>query len=100
VWRILEAGGAAWILINFYRDNPDCHQWQTQFRTPAHLLSAAAWEQFFAAAGFVSITHRFIPDPSPTPEVYAGPWFRDAAQMRRFMDRGALLVTGSKPPRS
>ena len=97
IFRVLGAGGSAWILINFYRDNPDCHQWQPHFKIPTHLLSAAEWEDHFRAAGFGEVSHRRIPDPSPSPEVYTGRWFRDAAQMRRFKMEGALLVFGLKP---
>jgi ubiquinone/menaquinone biosynthesis C-methylase UbiE len=27
IHRVLGSEGAAWILINYYRDNPYCHQW-------------------------------------------------------------------------
>ena len=97
IFRVLRSGGSAWILINFYRDNPDCHQWQIHYQIPTHLLSAAEWQDRFTSAGFGNVSHRRIPDHSPTPEVYTGRWFRDAAQMQRFKTEGALLVTGAKP---
>jgi ubiquinone/menaquinone biosynthesis C-methylase UbiE len=97
VFRVLRSGGSAWILINFYRDNPDCHQRQSHYQIPTHLLSAAEWQDHFTSAGFRDVSHRRIPDLSPTPKVYTGRWFRDAAQMRRFKMEGALLVTGTKP---
>lgn len=96
VLRVLAPGGSAWILINYYRDNLDCHQWGAQYKTPAHLLSAAEWQGLITNAGFRNAWHRRIPDLSPTPEVYTGRWFRDAAQVRRFKAEGALLVVGSK----
>ena len=96
ILRVLRPGGSAWILINFYRDNPYCHQWSDHYRTPTHLLSAAEWEAIFTAEGFAEVTHRRIPDLSPTPDVYTGQWFRDADQLRRFKAEGALLVTGSE----
>jgi len=96
IFRVLQAGGSAWILINFYRDNPHSHQWQIHYRTPTHLLSAAEWQDRFTASGFCSVSHRRIPDLSPTPAVYQGPWFRDATQMRRFKMQGALLIMGIK----
>src|ERR1700688_2101326 len=40
IHRVLREGGSAWILMNYYRDNPHCHQWAEQFLTPAHLLRA------------------------------------------------------------
>lgn len=97
IFRVLQAGGSAWILINYYRDNPDCHQWKLHYQIPTHLLSAEEWQDHFRTAGFRDVHDRRIPDLSPTPEVYTGRWFRDAAQMQRFKTEGALLVTGVKP---
>ena len=97
IFRVLAPGGSAWILINYYRDNLDCHQWKLHFQIPTHLLSADEWQDHFRAAGFREVQHRSIPDLSPTPETYTGRWFRDAEQMQRFKTKGALLVTGAKP---
>ena len=96
IHRVLREGGAAWIVINFYRDNPHSHQWATHFATPTHLLSAGEWEALFHDAGFTNIAHRLIPDPTPAPASYAGRWFQDAAQLRAFREIGALLVRGTK----
>jgi ubiquinone/menaquinone biosynthesis C-methylase UbiE len=96
IHRVLREGGTAWIVINFYRDNPHCHQWASQFATPAHLLSASEWEALFEDAGFTNIAHRQIPDPTPAAESYSGRWFQDAAQLRIFRQIGALLVHGTK----
>jgi ubiquinone/menaquinone biosynthesis C-methylase UbiE len=99
IFRVLRPGGSAWILINYYRDNPYCHQWGALYSIPTHLLSAAEWQERFGAAGFREVSHRRIPDGSPSPEVYTGRWFRDAEEMRRFKAEGALLVTSTKPTR-
>jgi ubiquinone/menaquinone biosynthesis C-methylase UbiE len=96
ILRVLEPGGSAWILINYYRDNADCHQWKQHFKISTMLLSAAEWQGYFRAAGFRHVQERRIHDVSPTPQEYSGRWFRDAAQMQRFKTAGALLVTGSK----
>ncbi len=97
IFRVLQPGGSAWILINYYRDNPHCHQWGAQYAIPAHLLAADEWARLFGDAGFTEVAHRRIPDNSPTPEVYSGRWFRDAEQLRKFKQEGALLVCGLKP---
>lgn len=97
IFRVLAPGGSAWILINYYRDNPCCHQWGALLSVPTHLLSAAQWTGLFGEAGFTAVAHRRIPDNSPTPEVYTGPWFKDAEEMRKFKQEGALLMRGSKP---
>ncbi len=90
--RVLRPGGAAWILINYYRDNPYCHQWGGLLAVPTHLLSAEEWAQLFRGAGFANVSDERVVDPSPSPEVYAGRWFRDAAELRAFKAEGALLI--------
>jgi SAM-dependent methyltransferase len=97
IFRVLREGGSAWILINYYRDNPHSHQWGPLLDVPTHLLLAEEWAQLFRDAGFGEAGHRRILDPTPTPEVYTGRWFRDAAQLRSFKREGALLVHGTKP---
>ena len=93
---MLAEGGSAWILINYYRDNPYSHQWGEKLAVPTHLLSANEWEKMFRDAGFPDVAHRLIPDPTPNPDVYTGRWFRDAKELADFRAIGALLVYGSK----
>lgn len=97
IFRVLREGGSAWVLMNYYQDNPHCHQWAEQFAIPAQLLSAEQWASMFRDAGFTDVAHRRIPDPTPVPESFSGRWFRDAAQLRAFREVGALLVQGTKP---
>jgi ubiquinone/menaquinone biosynthesis C-methylase UbiE len=97
IYRVLHEGGSAWVLINYYRDNPHCHQWAEQFAIPALLFSAEEWVGKFRDAGFADVAHRRVPDPTPVTEPYTGRWFRDAAQLRAFREAGALLVHGTKP---
>jgi len=78
IFRVLHEGGSAWILINYYRDNPHSHQWGNLLAVPTQLLSAEEWAGLFRDAGFSNVTHERISDPSPSPEVYTGRWFRDA----------------------
>jgi ubiquinone/menaquinone biosynthesis C-methylase UbiE len=94
--RILRPAGSAWILINYFRDNPYCHQWGALLQVPTRLLSAAEWQQLFRDAGFGQVAHQLVPDPTPPPEPYTGRWFRDSAQLRAFREIGALLVSGHK----
>jgi SAM-dependent methyltransferase len=96
ILRVLKPGGSAWMLINYYRDNPHGHQWGGLLAVKTHLLSAGEWSEMFRAAGFGNVQHERIVDSSRTPEVYAGRWFRDAAQLRAFKAEGALLVHGVK----
>ncbi|HEV2490613.1 MAG TPA: methyltransferase domain-containing protein [Candidatus Acidoferrales bacterium] len=96
ILRVLRPGGSAWILINYYRDNPYCHQWAKLLAIPTQLLSAEEWASLFRAAGFVNVAHRRIVDPTQAPEVYTGRWFRNAAELAAFRREGALLVHGTK----
>ena len=96
IYRVLRPGGAAWILINYYRDNPHCHQWGPLLAVPTHLFSAAEWAELFRSAGFTATNHTCVADPTPTPATYTGRWFRDAAQLRDFKVEGALLVHAAK----
>jgi len=96
IYRVLRPGGAAWILINYYRDNPYCHQWGELLAVPTHLVSAEEWANLFRAAGFAHVDHERVADPSPTPETYTGRWFPDAAHLRAFKAEGALLVHARK----
>jgi SAM-dependent methyltransferase len=96
IFRVLSPGGAAWILINYYRDNPHCHQWGELLKVPTHLFWAEEWGELFRQAGFRDVSHRRIPDRSPTPDVYPGRWFRDAEQLRNFKQEGALLLHAAK----
>jgi SAM-dependent methyltransferase len=96
IHRVLREGGSSWMLINYYRENINAHQWGKILSVPAHLLSAAEWSSLFTQAGFREVRHDRIPDPTPVPEKYEGRWFRDAAELRAFRQQGALLVCGTK----
>jgi arsenite methyltransferase len=96
ICRVLREGGSAWILINYYRDNPHCHQWGGLLAVSTHLLSGAEWVELFLGAGFSNVAQERIVDGSPSPESYTGRWFRDAEQLRAFKAEGALLVSGTK----
>jgi SAM-dependent methyltransferase len=96
IFRVLREGGSAWILINYYRDNPFCHQWGSLLAVPTHLLSANEWAEHFRGAGFTDVAFERIVDPSPSPEVYTGRWFHDVEHLRAFKSEGALLVHGAK----
>ncbi|MFZ0214279.1 MAG: methyltransferase domain-containing protein [Candidatus Acidiferrales bacterium] len=97
IFRVLKPSGSAWILINYYRDNPYCHQWAKLFQIPTHLLSGDEWAGLFRGAGFARVAHERIVDPTPTPDTYAGRWFRDAKELGAFRREGALLIHGIKP---
>ena len=96
IFRVVRPGGSAWILINYYRDNPHCHQWGSLLPVPTKLLSGDEWAGLFRDAGFAAVEHARIVDPTPPPAEYNGRWFRDAAHLATFRAEGALLVHGTK----
>jgi len=96
MFRVLRPGGAAWVLINYYRDNPHCHQWGPLLAVRTHLLLAEEWKEMFRDAGFGEVGEERVADRSATPESYTGRWFRDAEQLRAFKREGALLIVGRK----
>src|SRR5712672_2902958 len=100
ILRVLREGGSAWVLINYYRDNPHCHQWGDLLAVKTHLLFAEEWAEMFRVAGFTEVLYERIVDRSPSPETYTGRWFRDAEQLRAFKAEGALLLHGAKLERS
>jgi SAM-dependent methyltransferase len=97
IFRVLRPAGSVWILINYYRDNPHCHQWGELLTVRTHLLAAEEWAEMFRQAGFTGVEHTRISDPTPGPTEYTGRWFRDAAQLAAFRREGALLIHGVKP---
>lgn len=94
--RVLRPGGRAWILMNYYRDNPHSHQWGALLSVPTQLFSAEEWAEMCRAAGFAEAASERIVDRSPSPATYSGRWFRDAEQLRAFKAEGALLVHAQK----
>ncbi len=97
IFRVLQEGGSAWLLLNYYRENPHSRQWGDILEVPVHHLSAEDWAGLLRDAGFAEVAWERIPDPTPAPETYSGRWFRDAAQLRAFREAGALLIHGTKP---
>ncbi len=96
LFRVLRPDGQTWILINYYKDNPHCHQWGELLAVKTHLLSAEEWSELFREAGFVEVGYERVIDSSPSPDEYNGRWFRDVVQLRAFKAEGALLVHGVK----
>jgi SAM-dependent methyltransferase len=97
IFRVLREGGSAWIVVNYYSENPYSHRWQDEIPIPMKLLSGDEWAKLFRDAGFADVSWEQIPDPTPAPETYQGRWFRDAAELRAFRQMGALLVHGARP---
>jgi ubiquinone/menaquinone biosynthesis C-methylase UbiE len=94
--RVLAPGGKVFILINLYKDNPYSLRWVSELKVPVQALSEAEYIALLGQHGFNQVEARRIPDRSPTPHVYSGKWFKDAAELRDFKRIGALLLIGTK----
>src|SRR5438552_15092005 len=64
IFRVLSESGSAWILINYYRDNPYCHQGGSLLTVQTHLLSADEWSGLFREVGFQNVANHCIVDSS------------------------------------
>ena len=82
IFRVLAPNGSAWILIKYYLENPHSHRWGAIVKVQTHLLSAGEWAELFRKAGFGSVRHHLVTDPTPAPDSYTGEWFRDAVLAR------------------
>ena len=99
IFRVLQPGGEARVLINLYKENVYSHQWGDQLAVPTHLLSGEEWCGLMQEAGFADTRHARVGDPRPVPDDYRSKWFRSADELRRFRREGALLACGRKPAR-
>jgi ubiquinone/menaquinone biosynthesis C-methylase UbiE len=97
MFRVLQPGGEARLLINLYQENVHSHQWRDKLEVATHLLSGDEWCELFRQAGFAESRHSRVPDRRPVPEGHQSRWFKDAEQMRAFRREGALLVWARKP---
>jgi arsenite methyltransferase len=95
--RVLAPNGELYILINLYRDNPYSLRWVDGLKVPVQVRSEAEYVELIKRHGFENVRAQRIPDLSPTPEVYTGRWFKDAAELRDFKRIGALLLIARKP---
>jgi SAM-dependent methyltransferase len=96
VCRVLGPSGRAYVMVNFFRENPYVHHWADLLDVPVHLLGAEDYAQAARAAGFAACRTLTIPDPTPVPEDYRGPHYVDAAKMRAARAIGALLIIAEK----
>jgi ubiquinone/menaquinone biosynthesis C-methylase UbiE len=94
--RVLAPEGGIFILINFYKDNPYSLRWQSQLKVPVQALSEGEYLELLHRHALRHVQARRIPDRTPSPDEYAGKWFRNAAELKEFKRIGALLLMGTK----
>ncbi len=97
LFRVLVPGGALFILINLYSENPYSLRWVSELKVPVHVRSEKEYAAMLLAAGFPAVSVEHVPDQTPTPEEYSGKWFANAGELRDFKRIGALLLTAHKP---
>ena len=97
LFRVMAPRGRLFILINLFKDNPYSLQWVDKLKVPVQVRSDAEYIGLLKAHAFEDVEARRIPDPTPTPDDYAGQSFKSAEDLRQFKRIGALLVMGSKP---
>lgn len=94
--RVLTPGGRAYLMVNFFKENPYVHHWAQLLEVPVHLLSGDDYCRIAREAGFARCTHQTIPDPTPVPPGYRGRHYGDAETMRAARAIGSLLLVGEK----
>lgn len=96
IHRVAAPGGEVRLLINLYKENVYSHPWREKLAVDTHLLSGDEWCRLMGEAGFSETRHERISDPRPVTPEQRSNWFRNAEEMRRFRQEGALLVFGKK----
>jgi SAM-dependent methyltransferase len=94
--RVLAPDSHAWLMVNFFRENPYVHHWAQLLDVPVHLLSGDEYCQLASQAGFASCRHFTIPDPTPVPPDYTGRHYGDAEKMRAARAIGSLVIVCEK----
>ena len=94
--RVLAPGGRAYLMVNFFRENPYVHHWAQLLPVPVHLLSGEDYCAFAREAGFGRCECQAIPNPTPVPPDYRGRHYGDAEKMRAARAIGSLLIVCEK----
>lgn len=98
--RVLKPGGSAWIMVDFYEENPYSRIWDDLIELPMHYYSEAQYRDLLTRAGFVKVFSDRVFNPEPVDAANFKPgWGYDTVEdVRHFRTRiGSLLVSGEKP---
>ena len=96
IYRVLAPGGALFLLINLYKENPYSLRWMDRLKVAVHARSEGEYAAMLRAQGFSDVEIEHIPDLTETPEQYSGEWFKSAEELRDFKRIGALLLIARK----
>jgi ubiquinone/menaquinone biosynthesis C-methylase UbiE len=99
--RLLRPGGTFYCAVNYYEENEQTHEWQTQISIDMTLWSRAEYRRAFREAGFVVAEQSEIPDREveipPESEFPTEEWETRAAMVDRYRTHGTLLTVGVAP---
>jgi SAM-dependent methyltransferase len=96
VHRVLAPGGAAYLMVNFFKENPYTHHWAGLIKVPVHLLGGDEYVAKAREAGFAKCRWETVPDPTPVPEHYDPVHYESKEAMQASLAIGALLVVAHK----
>lgn len=91
--RVLKPGGVFVAVVDLYEENTPSHQWIEMLKVPVQLLSAAEYCSRFEQAGFISVRHERLLDPTPVPEIYNGTTFKTREDFVLYRQHGSLMLT-------
>jgi ubiquinone/menaquinone biosynthesis C-methylase UbiE len=97
MYRVLAPGGSVWIINHLAKENELSLRWISDLKVPVHILSAEEYGALLRKCGFEHFSHRMLPGTRPILAGAPTAPFRDAAELHRFYETGALLLTASKP---
>ena len=97
VFRVMSPGASVWILNLLSKENELSLRWIPKLSIPCHLLSVAEYRELFDRCGYQGFAHQTIPDRSPLSEELQREWVAGPAELNRFREIGALLMTAVKP---
>jgi ubiquinone/menaquinone biosynthesis C-methylase UbiE len=92
VHRVLAPGGAAYLMVNFFKENPYTHRWASLIKVPVHLLGGDEYCAKAKEAGFATCRWETVPDPTPVPDHYDPVHYESKEAMQASLAIGALLV--------
>ncbi len=96
VHRVLAPGGVAYLMVNFFRENPYTHRWADLIKVPVHLLGGDEYCAKAREAGFTRARWETVPDPTPVPDHYDPVHYESKEAMRASFAIGALLITAER----
>jgi arsenite methyltransferase len=96
VHRVLVPGSAAYVMMNFFKENPYTQRWAGLIKVPVHWLGGEEYCALAREAGFARARWETVPDPTPVPDHYDPVHYESREAMQESLAIGALLVTAER----